>query len=74
MNPTVNILEEAAFIIGVALDSADRKVLADALDYRHGGKAPAGLYEELMTGYTQLAETLPLAVSAMPSFPFTPTN
>lgn len=74
MTPTLNIVEEVAFLIGVALDSADRKVLIDALDYRHGGKAPAGLYEAVMSFYLDMAKTLPDVASLMPAEPFNPTN
>ena len=70
----INLLDEGAFLIGVALDSADRKVLADALDYRHGGKAPAGLYEEVMRGYNNISAKLPDDFRAAPPIYFNTPN
>ena len=74
MADPIDLRQEAAFLVGVALDTLDQRTLIEALEYRHGRKLSPGHVRAVRAEYARLSGYLPVAMKKLSPLPYTPND
>lgn len=62
----LNLQDEVAFLVGVALDTLDTRTVIQALEYRHNGNITPDEVAQVRRSYSRVAAGLPELVSTLP--------